>query len=98
MILIIVLSAKRSLDADYSALTEEIELSNKASKFKADCRARIIKYKSTFSKRYRENSSSKIFANDSVLKTNPWTYKVKDLNREKILGSFYEKELLFSKL
>ena len=33
---------------------------------------------------------------DSVLKTNPWTYKIKDLNREKIIGSFYEKELLFS--
>ena len=96
MILIIVLSAKRSIDADYSALTEEIELSNKASKFKADCRARISKYKNIFSKGYRENLSSKIFPNDSVLETNPC--KVKNLNREKILGSSYEKELLFSKL
>ena len=31
---------------------------------------------------------------DSVLKTNPWTYKIKDLKGEKIIGSFYEKELL----
>ena len=28
---------------------------------------------------------------DSVLKTNPWTYKIKDLNREKVTGSFYKK-------
>ena len=31
---------------------------------------------------------------DSVLKTNPWTCKIKDLKGEKIVGSFYEKELL----
>ena len=30
------------------------------------------------------------------MKTNPWTYKFKDLNGEKIIGSFYEKELLLS--
>ena len=31
-----------------------------------------------------------------VLKTNPWTYEIKDLNGEKTIGSFYEKELLLS--
>ena len=35
-----------------------------------------------------------IFIIDSVLKTNPWTYKIKDLNGEKIIGRFYEEELL----
>ena len=30
------------------------------------------------------------------MKTNPWTCKLKDLNGEKIKGSFYEKELLLS--
>ena len=35
---------------------------------------------------------------DSVLKTNLWTYEIKDLNTEKIIISFYEKELLRSKL
>ena len=34
---------------------------------------------------------------DSVVKTRPWTYKIKDLNGEKII-SFYKKELLWSKL
>ena len=28
---------------------------------------------------------------NSVLKTNLWTYKIKDLNGEKIIGSFYKK-------
>ena len=37
-----------------------------------------------------------IFIIDSVLKTNPWTYKIKNLNGEKITGSFYEKKLLQS--
>ena len=35
---------------------------------------------------------------DSVLKTNPWTYKIKDSNREKVKRSIYKKELLLSKL
>ena len=38
---------------------------------------------------------------DSVLKTNPWTDKTKDINREKIIGRFYQKKkkkLLLSKL
>ena len=32
----------------------------------------------------------------SVLKTNPWTYKIKDLNGETLPGSFYKKQLLLS--
>ena len=39
---------------------------------------------------------TEIFIIDSVLKTNPWTYEIKDLNGGKIIGSFYEKELLRS--
>ena len=33
---------------------------------------------------------------DSVLKTNAWTYKLKDLNGKKIVGSFYKKQLRLS--
>ena len=40
----------------------------------------------------------KYLINDSVLKTNSWIYKIKDLNIEKMIGSFYEKELFLSKL
>ena len=35
---------------------------------------------------------------DSVLNTNPWTYKIKDSNGEKILRRFNEKELALRKL
>ena len=41
--------------------------------------------------------SIEIFIINSVLKTHPLTYKIKDLNGENIIGSFYEKELMLSK-
>ena len=87
---------KKHVDVDYSALTKETESSHKVPKFKVTDRVRITKYKNIFSKGYTENWSREIFVIDSVLKTNPYTYEIKHLNREKIIGSFYEKELLFS--
>ena len=72
-------------------MTEKIETNPKAPKFKVNDTVRITKKKNVFSKGYFENWSSEIFVTDSVLKTNPWTYKIKDLNGEKIIGSFYEK-------
>ena len=70
----------------------------KAPKFKVNDRVRITKYKNIFSKDYTKNWSREIFVIDSVLKTNAWTYETKDLNGEKIDGSFYEKELLLCQL
>ena len=55
---------------------------------------RITKYKDIFSKGYTKNWSREILIIDSILKTNSQTDTIKDLNREKIIGSFYEKELL----
>ena len=54
-----------------------------------------MKHKNIFSKGCTKNWPGEIFMIDFVLKTNSWT---EDLNGEKIIGSFYEKELLFSKL
>ena len=79
-------------------MNETIETNPKAPKFKSDDRVRITKYKNIFSKGYTKNWSREIFIIDSVRKTNPWTYKIKDLNGEKIIGSFCEKKLLLSKL
>ena len=59
-------------------------------------RVRITKYRNIFSKGYTKNWSREICIIESALKTNPWTYKIKDLNGEKILGSFYKKDLLLS--
>ena len=77
-------------------MTENVETNLKAPKFKVNDRVKITKYKNVFSNGYAVNWSREIFIIDSVLKTNPWTYKIKDLNGEKIIGSFYEKELLLS--
>ena len=77
-------------------MTENVETNLKAPKFKVNDRVKITKYKNIFSNGYAVNWSREIFIIDSVLKTNPWTYKIKDLNGEKIIGSFYEKELLLS--
>ena len=52
---------------------------------------RITKYNNIFNKVYTENWSREIFIINYVLKTNSWTSKIKELNVEKIIGSFYEK-------
>ena len=71
-------------------MSEETESSLKAPKFKFGDRFRITKYNNIFSKGFMKNCSSEIFLLDSVLKANPWACKIKDLNGEKILVSFYE--------
>ena len=53
------------------------EMNSKSPKFKVNDRARITNYKVNIFKGYNENSSREIFVIDSVLKTNPWTYKPK---------------------
>ena len=85
---------KKPINADCSALTEKIETNPKAPKYKVNYRVRVMKYKNIFRKGYTENWSRKVFTIDFGLKTNLWTYKIKDLHREKIIQSFYEKELL----
>ena len=82
---------KKPINTDYFALTEKSETNHKAPKFKVNDRVRITKYNNIFSKHYTKNWSRETFIIDSVFTTNPWTYKIKDLNREKIIGSFYEK-------
>ena len=49
-----------------------------------------------FSKGYTKNRPPEIPLTNYVLKTNPWKSKNKDLNGEKIIGSYYEKQLLLS--
>ena len=79
-------------------MTEKIEMTPKVPKFKVNDRVRINKSKNIFSKDYTEYWSREIFIIGSVLKANPWTYKINDLNRAKSIGRFYEKVLLRSKL
>ena len=87
---------KKPVNVDYSAFIEKIETNAKAPKFKVNDRVRITNHKNICSEGYTESWSREIFIIDFVLKISPWTYKLKDLNGEKKIGSFYEKELLLS--
>ena len=66
-------------------MKEKIKTNPKVPKFKVHDRVRIYKniYNNIFGKSYTENWSREIFLIDSVLKNNPWTYKLKDLNGKK---------------
>ena len=96
--LIIVLFVKKFVDPDYWVISKKIETNFKAPKVKVGDRIRFTKYKNIFSKDCTKNWPKETFVIDSVLKANPWNYKIKCLNGKKIIGSFYEKELFLSKL
>ena len=52
------------------------------------------KYKrKLFDKGFTPNWTEEIFVIDEILNTNPVTYKLVDLQGEKVAGSFYEPEL-----
>ena len=84
-------SGKKPVDADYSALNEGTNTNPKAPKFKVGDRVRITKYKNIFRKGLHQNWSRDMFVIDSVLKANLWTYKINELNGEKITKTFHEK-------
>ena len=69
------------------------EQNEKDSRFKVGDRVRISKFKNIFAKGYTPNWSSEIFIVNKINDTVPHTYNLKDLNYEKIIGSFYDKEL-----
>ena len=61
--------------------------------FKIDDHIRISKYNNISAKGYAPNWSEEVFQISKIKNTVPWTYAVRDLNGEKIVGTFYEKEL-----
>ena len=69
------------------------EINDKDPKFKAGDHVRIPKYKNIFAKGYTPNWSEEIFMIKKVKNTVPWTYAINDLNDNKIIGTFQEKEL-----
>ena len=81
-------TGKKPFDADYSALTEEIESSQKPTTFEIGDRVRIAKYKNIFSKGYTKNWSIEIYVIDSALKTRNLLH----------LKSVIESELLNTKI
>ena len=78
---------------DNTYINTDKKVNNKDSKFKVGHRVRISKYKNVFAKGYVPNWSEEVFVVNKIKSTVPWTYEINDLNGEKIIGSFYEKEL-----
>ena len=67
------------------------EHNEKDSRFKVGDRARISKFKNIFAKGYTPNWSIEIFIVNKINDTVPYTYNIKDLNDEEIIGSFYDR-------
>ena len=74
------------------------EHNEKDSRFKVGDRVRISKFKNIFAKGYTPNWSTEIFIVDKINDTVPYTYNLKDLNDDEIIGSFYDRELQKTKL
>ena len=69
------------------------ELNEKDSRSKVGDRVRIFKFKNIFAKGYTPNWSKEILIVDQINDTVPYTYNLKDLNGEEIIGSFHDREL-----
>ena len=74
------------------------EHNEKDSRFKVGDRVRISKFKNIFAKGYTPTWSTGIYIVDKINDTVAYTYNLKDLNDEEIIGSFYDRELQKTKL
>ena len=84
----------KPIEVTSNSYAEYNEDSNKKDpKFKVGDDVKISKYKHIFAKGYAPNWSEEVFIINKIKNTVPWTYVISDLNGEKSIGSFYEKEL-----
>ena len=71
----------------------EKKVDDKDPKFKVGDHVRISKYKNIFAQGYMRNWSEEVFISSKMKNAVSWTYIINDLNGEKIIGTFYKKEL-----
>ena len=69
------------------------EHNEKSARYNVGDKVRISKFKNIFAKGYTPNWSREIFIVNKINDTVPYTYNLKDLNDEEIIGSFYDREL-----
>ena len=74
------------------------EYNEKSARFNVNNRVKISKFKNIFAEGYTPNWSREIFIVGKINDTVPYTYNLKDLNGEEIIGSFYDRELQKTKL
>ena len=70
------------------------EITDKKPKFSIGDKVRVSLLKNTFEKGYTSNWSEQIYAIDDIKSSNVHYYYLKDLNGEKLDGTFYQEELL----
>ena len=61
----------------------------KSARYNVGDRVRISKFKNIFAKGYTPDWSREIFIVDKINDTVPYTYNLKDLNGEEIIGSLF---------
>lgn len=76
----------------YRNLYKQKEL--RTPKFKVGDKVRISIYKQPFRKGYLPTFTEEMFVIDEVLDTDPPTYRLEDLGGERLVGTFYEPELV----
>ena len=74
------------------------EHNQKSARYNIGDRVRISKFKNIFAEGYTPNWSREIFFINKINDAVPYTYNLKDLNGEEIIGSFYDRELQKTKL
>ena len=74
------------------------EYNKKSARYIVGDRVRISKFKNIFAKGYTPNWSREIFIINKINDTVAYTYNLKDLSDEEIIGSFYDRELQKTKL
>ena len=86
-------SKKKNESTVYFNLYGDMEQLSSKPRFKIGDKTRISKYK----RKVFDKDTHLIGLVDKIQSTNPITYRLKDLNKEEIQGSFYEPELLKAK-
>ena len=82
------IDVKSNFYAEYN-----VYFNDKDPKFKIGDHVWISNYKNIFTKEYAPNWSEEVFAISKIKNAVPWTYVIMDLNDEKNIETFYEKEL-----
>ena len=86
-------SLKKNSKIVYNNLFPKLQSKPVKSKFLMGDRVRISKKRKDFAKGYLPNFTEEVFIVVKVLKTEPQTYIIKDLNGDEIKGTFYNEEL-----
>ena len=79
-----------------SETASQIKSTKATPKLKVGDYVRNADKRNTFSKGYTSNSNRELFKVNEILKIQPPTYKIEDMNGEIIEGKYYEQELLKS--